>query len=1575
MTRLTAGSDHRTILIVDDNPAALYVKSRLLSRQGYRVIETNNGREALAMAAAERPDLILLDVNLPDIDGFDVCRQLKTQPETQFIKILQTSAARIGAPDRLRGLEVGADAYLIEPAEEEELIGTVEALLKLGQHERDNRRLIERLSESEARYRSLVERMPAAMYTIDRDGRITFYNEQAAELWGRRPNLRDREDRFCGSHRLFWPDGTLLPHDKTPMADAVQHGTVLHGQEIIIERPDGTRRHVIVHIDPLQNAEGHIIGAVNLFTDITARKRREDQLRESEERFALTHRATGIGTFEWRPDSGQVIWNRAHYELFGIDPSRPCSFELWRDAVHPDDLSRTLQAVQCVLDRGEGVIDSEYRIVRPDGDIRWMQGLGRLYSASEREPRRVIGICLDITDRKRAETALRRSEEEFRTISNAAPALVWVCNADGQIIYVNERWYEYTGQTREQAVGFGWAETLHPDDHARILTYWERCRAAGTTYEGECRYRRHDGAYRWHSFRALPRRDEQSRIEAWYGISIDIHVRKQAEEALRQSEEMLLLAQRSARAGVWDVDLVGGRVRWSEPYYELYGLSREVIPSQEGWIASIHPEDRARVEAEFANAIASRGAQRLEFRILRDREVRWLHSEGQVMCDANGRPVRVAGLTWDITERKRAEEQLRESHRFVSEMTGVLPGVLYVFDLRERRNVYVNRHTGKVLGYSAEEVHALGTEFIPSVLHPDDAPRLQQHLEYLKDLADGVTAQMEYRFRHRDGSYRWFLSRDVVWQRSAEGEVRQILGMATDITERKQAEEKLRESELRFRALVERIGDVFWISDPSSKTLLYVSQTFADIWGRHPRELYDHFGLWMDAIHEDDRPRVAAGFIERIYAGTYDMEYRVVRPDGSIRWIHDRGKPLGIGDLVAGVAEDITERKQAERALRESEERFRLLAEAMPHFVWQTDEQGQAEYENQRWYHYTGLTHATTGRGGWLTVQHPDDAPRLAEAWKKAVETGGEYDAETRFRRAVDGTYRWFRVRGAPVRDAEGRIQSWVGTCTDIHDRKETEAALRESETRFRNVFEHAGTGIAIATLDGSFVQCNPAYCAMLGYSEEEFRRLRFSELIHADDRADNLAEIERLLRAELPNFEIENRYVHKNGQPVWVHKFVSLLRDHAGEAKYLVALVTNVTERRKAEQALRETQARLQRWNVELEQAVNEKTAELRQSQDRLRTMTSELNLAEQRERKRLATELHDHLQQMLVVGKLTIGQGKRVTNSLPACEAVLKKVDDILSDALTYSRTLVAELSPPVLRDHGLAASLKWLAEYMKTKHTHTVTVAVPDDTELTLPEDQVILLFQSARELLINSAKHAGTGRATLRMDRRADQLRITVRDEGKGFEPAATAGTPSGELSSKFGLYSIEERMRALGGSFILESVPGHGTSATLMVPLTTNAKNQETTADDSPLISRRPHANGASQDPCLGDRPTIRVLLVDDHAMVRQGLRSVLDAYADIQVVGEARDGSEAVKLVEELRPRVVVMDINMPKMNGIEATEHIKLRYPDTMVIGISVNIGDGNSDAMRRAGAATLLTKEAAVEQLHETIVQAVGS
>jgi signal transduction histidine kinase len=250
--------------------------------------------------------------------------------------------------------------------------------------------------------------------------------------------------------------------------------------------------------------------------------------------------------------------------------------------------------------------------------------------------------------------------------------------------------------------------------------------------------------------------------------------------------------------------------------------------------------------------------------------------------------------------------------------------------------------------------------------------------------------------------------------------------------------------------------------------------------------------------------------------------------------------------------------------------------------------------------------------------------------------------------------------------------------------------------------------------------------------------------------------------------------------------------------------LLGEIIKRKRTEEALADL-------TKHLEERIGERTRQLR-------ALATELNLAEQQERKRLAVELHDHLQHLLVLGKIKIGQGKRYAQQSPALAEVMRQVDEVLSDALRYTRTLVAEISPAVLRDHGLPAALKWLGEYMQ-KLSMRVTVHVPEHLEVVLPEDQAVLLFQSIRELLINASKYAGTGEATVALEYGGDQLRIEVRDRGAGFDVhAATAAAPTGAGSSKFGLFSIRERMAALGGSFDIQSAPGEGAIATLTLPL-------------------------------------------------------------------------------------------------------------------------------------------------------------
>lgn len=392
------------------------------------------------------------------------------------------------------------------------------------------------------------------------------------------------------------------------------------------------------------------------------------------------------------------------------------------------------------------------------------------------------------------------------------------------------------------------------------------------------------------------------------------------------------------------------------------------------------------------------------------------------------------------------------------------------------------------------------------------------------------------------------------------------------------------------------------------------------------------------------------------------------------------------------------------------------------------------------------------------------------------------------------------------------------------------------------------------------------------------------------------------------------------------------------------LALAAAVQERKEAEVRFQDTAERL----------VQKRTEELLHTQARLRTMAQALTLTEQRERKRMAGELHDYLAQLLVLSKMKLSRVHAQIQTIGGpVAAVVEEIDHTLAKALDYTRTLIAELSPPVLHELGLPMALQWLADQMK-KHQLNVDVQL-GTSQLPLTENQAILLFHSARELLINAAKHAGTNKATLTLQAADNMLTIAVQDRGKGFK---TDRLEPQQLGQHFGLFSIKERMEELGGWLRVESVPGVGTTVTLGLPLSPAAS------------SPAPLGNEGQVHPPAKAAGVRRVLLVDDHAMVRQGLRAVLDAYPDLFIIGEAADGREAVSIAKKRTPDVIIMDINMPRMDGIEATRRIKKEQPGTVIIAVSVNDTADIRETLQKAGASAFVSKDEAGERLYETIM-----
>jgi signal transduction histidine kinase/ActR/RegA family two-component response regulator len=417
-------------------------------------------------------------------------------------------------------------------------------------------------------------------------------------------------------------------------------------------------------------------------------------------------------------------------------------------------------------------------------------------------------------------------------------------------------------------------------------------------------------------------------------------------------------------------------------------------------------------------------------------------------------------------------------------------------------------------------------------------------------------------------------------------------------------------------------------------------------------------------------------------------------------------------------------------------------------------------------------------------------------------------------------------------------------------------------------------------------------------------------------------------------------------------------LLDGEGTPFGVGGMATDITARKKAEQALKEL-------NDSLEQRVTERTRDLVRYQENLRAMASELVLTEQRERRRLATELHDYLAQLLVVCRMKLTQ---VTNAaqVPVLKASLEEIDQILSDSLSYTRTLIAELSPTILYELGLIPALVWVGQQME-RHGLSVQVQY-DDPTIQLPEDHAIFVFQAVRELLFNVIKHAGVTEATVSLHCHADQkLEVLVRDTGQGFHPKLGSGDYT--QPGKFGLFSLKERTEALGGQFHIESAPGERTRAKLKVPL-----------QPPPLLVAP--IKGFKEIPTpfsrVVERETrkkvVRILLVDDHAMIRQGIRTLLESQDDFLVVGEAENGEEALNVTDHVHPDVVVMDVNMPKLNGIEATRILTREHSTVKVIGLSVHEDKQVEDLLIQAGASSYVTKSSVASQLVEAIHSVVN-
>ncbi len=655
---------------------------------------------------------------------------------------------------------------------------------------------------------------------------------------------------------------------------------------------------------------------------------------------------------------------------------------------------------------------------------------------------------------------------------------------------------------------------------------------------------------------------------------------------------------------------------------------------------------------------------------------------------------------------------------------------------------------------------------------------------------------------------------------------------------------------------------------------------------------------------------------------------------------------------------DITERKRAEEALRASEERFRRYFElGMIGVAITAPTKGWIEV-NDECCRLLGYGRDELVRKTWAELTYPDDLGADVAQFERVL--AGAIDGYTMDKRFIrkDGQVVDVTLSVSAVRGAEGAVEYFVALLQDITARKRMEDELRQSEQRERQRAEELATFleavptpvIIVHDPEGTHMTGNRAADELLQHprgaeislsAPPEARPRHFKAV--QDGRELRLDELpaQRAARGEQVR-DFEFSLVFDDGTTRHLLGYGTPLRDEQGRPRGAVHVLVDITDRKRMENMLRE-------WTATLESRVAERTAELQWRARQLQKLALELTQAEERERRRIAVILHEDLQQQIAGAKFHLSLVRQRARD-DRLRAQVAGIDTMLKEAIEKSRSLSRDLSPAVLQMNDLAEVLQWLTHRIRAQQGLSIDLKSSGDMMLH-SEALATFLFRAAQEMLFNVVKHAHVHEAAIRVRRFGRYVGLSVSDEGQGFDPQELKET------SGIGLFSIRERTELLGGHMKVRSARGKGSRLRIVVPDSPKAGKGEGTAANAPYTS-------AAASPA-SSRGAVRVLLVDDHDVVREGLAALLREAPGIELVGVAPDGRTAINLAAELRPDVVIMDVSMPLMSGEEATRQIKSFLPRTRVIALSMYDEVEKKQKMFEAGAESYILKTVSAEEL----------
>ena len=664
------------------------------------------------------------------------------------------------------------------------------------------------------------------------------------------------------------------------------------------------------------------------------------------------------------------------------------------------------------------------------------------------------------------------------------PVSAWTLRPDGTPDFVNRIWLEFSGQTVDLVRSHpeAWMAAVHPDDReAASRALWEGVRL-GQGFAVETRSRRaQDGTYRWHLQQAVPLRDAKGKVLKFVGTTTDIDDQKRAQEELRTSEANLRRVIDTIPSLSWCNLPDGPNEFLSKGWHDYTGVSPEEAHGW-GWQATFHPEDLPPLMERWKGLLTSGEPGEIEARIRRhDGVYRWFLIRAAPFRDETGAILRWYGTSTDIDDRKRAEEALRASETDLRQILDSIPGLVCTSSAAGEMEL-TNRPFLEYFGRTLEEMKDWANG---DAVHADDLPRTL--LAFTHAIATGTLLDIETRFRRADGVYRWFQDSGCP-VRDTDDRITGWYFLITDIDDRKRAEDALRASEYEARLIVDSIPGMVGVTSPSGN-LEMVSHQALEFFDRTVEEL-NEWGT-NDTIHPEDLPGVIDAFTRALATGRpYDFSARFRRADGAYRWLQDRGSPLfdKYGDIAHWylLITDIDDRKRAEEALRESEHESRLIVDSIPGLIAVLDVSGEIERVNQPILDYLGKSLEECRQWAVDDTIYPDDRLAYLQAFERAFAAGDPFEYEAVRVRRFDSVYRWFNMRGLPLRDLQGQIVRWYFLLTEVDDRKRAEDELKRSEARHRVVVETASDAVISIDESGAIVLANPATKRIFGHEPED---------------------------------------------------------------------------------------------------------------------------------------------------------------------------------------------------------------------------------------------------------------------------------------------------------------------------------------------------------------------------------------------------------------------------------------------------------------------------------------------------------